>query len=218
MNEPRHTLPSAIHSGHSAPNAWLVAVALDAAATAWERQIIPPNRAAHDAEFFNIWPGEHYRFLLGVKHAVEPESIVEVGTFTGLATKVLSGSTTTVHTFDVVPWDKFEQSHLKLDDFATGSVVQHVEDLSDPGTFAKHYEVINRARLIFLDGPKDAVFEPAFLDLLGTLEPLEGRILVIDDIRVPAMLQCWHNITWPKMDCTSLGHWSGTGLVDLSKP
>lgn len=218
MNQPRHIVQSAVHSGHSAPNDKLIRLALKAAQHAWQRQIIPPNHDAHDAEFFNIWPGEHYRLLLGLKYELEPAEVVEVGTFTGLATALLASRTTSVHTFDVVPWDQFKHTHLKRDDFATGAVTQYLEDLSDPQVFAKHYDLLNRVSLIFLDGPKDGKFEPAFLQLLNTLKPSANRLLVIDDIRLPAMLQCWHDISSPKMDCTSLGHWSGTGLVDLSQP
>jgi hypothetical protein len=39
-----------------------------------------------------------------------------------------------------------------------------------------------------------------------------------DDIRFVNMVDNWNAIASPKLDLTSFGHWSGTGLVDLSEP
>jgi hypothetical protein len=41
-----------------------------------------------------------------------------------------------------------------------------------------------------------------------------GPILVLDDIRLWTMLEIWRSVSWPKLDVTSFGHWSGTGMVD----
>lgn len=43
-------------------------------------------------------------------------------------------------------------------------------------------------------------------------------ILVFDDIRAWNMLAIWREIRMPKLDLTSFGHWSGTGLVDWTEP
>jgi hypothetical protein len=37
---------------------------------------------------------------------------------------------------------------------------------------------------------------------------------MFDDIRLWNMLRTWRTINRPKLDLTSFGHWSGTGLVD----
>jgi hypothetical protein len=37
---------------------------------------------------------------------------------------------------------------------------------------------------------------------------------MFDDIRLMNLLSIWRGIQRPKMDITSFGHWSGTGLVD----
>ena len=76
----------------------------------------------------------------------------------------------------------------------------------------------NGASLIFLDGPKNGRFEGQLLQHLTGLEPLPGRLLVVDDIRFVNMIDFWTSIASPKLDLTSFGHWSGTGLVDLSSP
>jgi hypothetical protein len=38
--------------------------------------------------------------------------------------------------------------------------------------------------------------------------------LVFDDIRIWNMLRIWREIVRPKLDLTSFGHWTGTGIVD----
>jgi hypothetical protein len=39
---------------------------------------------------------------------------------------------------------------------------------------------------------------------------------MFDDTRLPSMLKFWRELDYPKLDFTSFGHWSGTGLVELS--
>ena len=43
-----------------------------------------------------------------------------------------------------------------------------------------------------------------------------GPIVMLDDIRLWRMLSFWQDIPRPKLDLTSFGHWSGTGLVDYA--
>jgi hypothetical protein len=37
---------------------------------------------------------------------------------------------------------------------------------------------------------------------------------MFDDTRVLNMIEIWRRLNRPKLDLTSFGHWSGTGLVD----
>ena len=37
---------------------------------------------------------------------------------------------------------------------------------------------------------------------------------MFDDIRLLNMIEQWRALPRPKLDLTSFGHWSGTGLVD----
>ena len=76
---------------------------------------------------------------------------------------------------------------------------------------------MDQAQLIFCDAPKDGIFEPAFLSLLAEAELSQRpRWLLLDDIRLLPMVECWRSISSPKLDLTSFGHWSGTGIVDIS--
>ena len=44
--------------------------------------------------------------------------------------------------------------------------------------------------------------------------PIRPPIGVFDDIRQWTMLAIWRAVQRPKLDLTSFGHWSGTGLID----
>ena len=215
-----HTLPSLIHSPEHAtpPSDRLVDLALEATALAARTPINGFRPELPDSVLYNRFPGEHYRLLKGLVTLMKPESIVEIGTFTGMGAFALKqGGHGVLHTFDVVAWDSFN-SHLSRADFSDGRLVQHLADLADPAVFAAHLPVLDSASLIFLDGPKDGVFEARLLQHLTRLSARPGRLLVIDDIRFVNMIDNWAAIASPKLDMTSFGHWSGTGLVDLSEP
>ncbi len=172
-----------------------------------------------DSCFYNVFPGEHYRFLQGLVQELAPRSVVEIGTYTGMSARVILDAASLdfqLHTYDLLPWSDFS-SHLTDADFESGRLQQHLDDLSIPSCFEAHLQRLNDAELIFCDGPKDGMFEYRFLRLLAGLElSYRRRYLVLDDIRFVNMLALWRSIESPKLDLTSFGHWSGTGLVDLS--
>jgi len=219
MKQPRHAENSIIYSAddHSGPNDFLIDLGMASSIRAWETPVYNVNMDLEDSKFFNVYPGEHYRLIKSIVALLEPKLVVEVGTYTGMGTLALmQGNNAPVHTFDIIAWDKFK-THLTPEMFET-RVTQHISDLSDPKEFEKHRNVLNAANIIFLDAPKDGQFEPKFMELLKTLDKKENRLLIIDDIKVMNMVSLWFNITYPKLDLTSFGHWSGTGLVDLSNP
>jgi len=163
-----------------------------------------------------IWPGEHYQLLTAIVQELAPTVSIEVGTYTGLsALSMFSHLPPNSHlvTFDVTPWRTFEDIVLTDAEFANGRLKQEITNLGDRVTFDKYAEVLRSADLIFLDGPKDGVFEQQFLDHLSNLQLVKQPILVFDDIRVWNMLRIWREISRLKLDPTSFGHWSGTGLV-----
>ena len=215
-----HALPSVISSAgstHATAQA-LIDLALQAAALAARTPITGFRPELPDSVLYNRYPGEHYRLLKAMVTLLEPESIIEIGTFTGMGSFALAQAARgQLHTFDVVPWRNFE-SHLSDSDFSGGRVIQHLADLADPDQFKTHQPLLDASTFIFLDGPKDGSFEARLLAQLTRLSPCAGRILVIDDIRFVNMLDNWNAIASPKLDLTSFGHWSGTGLVDLSEP
>ena len=170
-------------------------------------------RDERDRRLVELWPGEHYRFLAALVEILRPQVVVEVGTFTGMGSLSMASalqSRARLITFDVLPWDSFPDTLLRESDF--GAIEQRLCDLSDGTTFAEHRALFAEADLLFLDGPKDGRFEPALHRLLtGTLK--REALVVYDDIRLLTMVELWRSIATPKYDATSLGHWTGTGLV-----
>jgi predicted O-methyltransferase YrrM len=124
------------------------------------------------------------------------------------------GSVGRVYTVDIDPISKKSDPWLSREDFESGRVVQVVSDMKAAEVFSQYTQQLADADLLFVDGPKDDVTEAAFLDLLPTVAFRKNPIIVFDDIRLINMLAVWRGIKRPKMDLTSFGHWSGTGLVD----
>lgn len=171
----------------------------------------------------DMWPGEHYRLLAGLVAHLQPRTVVEIGTDTGLSAlcllKYLPPAGRLV-TFDLIPWKNIRGTYLAPDDFADGRLTQELGDLADPAVFEKHAPLISKADLIFADGPKDGRFEPAFAAHLDTLEFDRAPYVLFDDIRDHHMLRFWRQMRKPKLDISSFGHWTGTGLVhwDAGQP
>jgi predicted O-methyltransferase YrrM len=146
--------------------------------------------------------------LVEVTHATRA---IEVGTFTGMGTLSLAHAAAHVQTYDLIAWNQFDNTLLRAGDFEN-SIEQRLGDLADAAFFDGEVAALRSAGVIFIDGPKDGVFEPAFISrLLPVLRG--GQILVFDDIRKLEMLSVWRDLPLPKLDVTSLGHWSGTGLA-----
>lgn len=203
---------------HPRPTRELIELGIAAAGAAVDSDLsaIAARCDPHLARWIELWPGEHYKLLAGLVSVVKPASVVEIGTFQGPGSlALLHGLPEQSHlvTFDVIPWAEIEGTVLRPEDFAGGRIQQRIGDLSDPEVFAQHRDVLLEADLVFMDAPKDGVFEPAFLELAVPLWRGSRRLLVIDDIRLAPMLQLWRDLPFPKLDLTSFGHWSGTGIA-----
>lgn len=214
----RHIEPSLIFSPDSVTsNDFLINLLRESIALAWAEPVVVPNENLNDARFYNVFPGEHYRLLRAISKILKPSVTVEIGTFTGMGSVALiqgqpSGK---LYTFDIFPWNSFE-THLSQDDFDSNKVAQVIADLSDADEFQSNLDLLNDADIIFMDAPKDGIFEYRFTSLLRQLKPKAGKLLIMDDIRFVNMIDLWISIDSPKLDVSSFGHWSGTGLVDIS--
>jgi predicted O-methyltransferase YrrM len=198
---------------------YLIDLALRAAQEAWHTELpeLSARVAADGNDFTRIWPGEHYRLLAALVKLLQPKRVVEIGTFRGLSALALKKylpAAGKITTFDVVPWNSFADTCLRPEDFEDDRLRQQIGDLSDPAVFELHRRLIQETELLFLDGPKDGVFERKFLQQLETVDFHKPLLLVMDDIRFWNMLATWQDIARPKLDLTSFGHWSGTGLVE----
>ncbi|MDA0991075.1 MAG: hypothetical protein O3A51_10030, partial [Verrucomicrobia bacterium] len=71
---------------------------------------------ASEGRWPDVWPGEHYQLLAAIVAELQPQTVVEVGTFTGLSS--LSMLTTLppgsrLITYDLIPWRDFSDSCLQ---------------------------------------------------------------------------------------------------------
>lgn len=201
------------------PSDYLIDLALRAAKEAWHTQLPDVSRRvdAASTDFTPVWPGEHYRLLAALVKILQPKRVVEIGTFRGLsalALKQFLPADGKITTFDIVPWNSIPDTSLCAEDFSDDRLRQQIADLSQAAAFESHRELVQETELLFMDGPKDGVFERKFLQQLETLSFRKPLLLVLDDIRFWNMLATWHDIARPKLDLTSFGHWSGTGLVE----
>lgn len=200
------------------PTTDLLVLALDAARLALEidlSEIASRCRSTLDARLVQQWPGEHYRLLAALVRVLEPQRVVEIGTATGLgALALLEGGSAKVITYDIVPWSEFADTALRESDFGE-QLEQRMGDLAEQSVFDREAAFLSGADVIFIDGPKDGRFEEVLLNRLFSLLEGQSCLLVLDDIRLPNMIELWRRIRTPALDLTSLGHWSGTGLIQI---
>ena len=155
--------------------------------------------------------------LAALVKLLQPKRVVEIGTLRGLsalALKKFLPNAGKIDTFDVVPWDSLSDTSLRPEDFEDDRLRQQIGDLSDTAVFGLHRSLFQQTELLFVDGPKDGIFERKLLQQLETVDFHKPLLLVMDDIRFWNMLAIWQDIARPKLDLTSFGHWSGTGLVE----
>ena len=172
--------------------------------------------------FANAFPGDHYRLLAGLLTVLRPRRIVDVGTHMGTGTRVMLdfAPKATVDTFDITPYKEFDPTFLNDGDFTAygGRLTQHISDLSDAKEFDRYTPLLEQADFIMVDAPKDGKFEETFYSQLSAiLMKDKTRYMLLDDIRFTSELVNWRRIESPKIDLTSFGHFSGTGLVDISE-
>ncbi len=166
-----------------------------------------------------MWPGEHYRVLAALADVWPAREIVEIGTFQGASALAFlqAESVQQVITFDVVPWDQIDGSLLTPADF-TARLEQRLGDLARDDVFSTAREVLLDADIVFVDAPKDGVFEYQFLPMLLALPVTKRQLVVLDDVRLMPMVSLWRSVPLPKLDIGSFGHYSGTGIIIRSEP
>jgi predicted O-methyltransferase YrrM len=175
------------------------------------------KRMAAPPYYPEIWPGEHYKLLAGLVAAQQPRRVVEIGTAQGWSALALRSNLppgSELVTFDIVPWTEMGNTAFRDSDFEEGNLRQILGDLSNKGFFAQCADQLSSCDLLFVDAPKDGIFELKFLENLSTIQLPPNVLVVFDDIRLWNMLKIWREIKRPKLDLTSFGHWTGTGLVD----
>jgi predicted O-methyltransferase YrrM len=174
--------------------------------------------AEEDGRYVNLWPGEHYRLLAALAHTRNVDLAIDIGTWRGQSALALAAGARRVISYDIIAWDQVPgTTSLRPGDFTSGKIEQRIGDLTDPTFLASQIDTLHEADLILVDGPKGGVDEDAF-EYRFTREVLtqmtdRRRVIVYDDIRQMPMVQFWRDLPLAKLDATSLGHWSGTGIA-----
>ena len=166
----------------------------------------------------STWPGEHYKLLAGLVEVLAPKQVVEIGTAQGISALALKRhlpQAGKVVTFDLIPWRDYPNCCLDDGDFSDGRLEQMIADLGNPATVDRHRELLESTDLLFIDAAKDGILEMRLIENLSSLSYVRPPIVVFDDIRLWNMLAIWRELQWPKLDITSFGHWSGTGITEI---
>lgn len=174
------------------------------------------SRIKKGHNYIDIFPGEHYKLLAAIVKKRQPSVVVELGTHLGysaLCMKQCMPAGAQIYTFDVIPWNRFEDTILEEEDFQSG-LTQFTDDLTKWEEVERHRAMLEQADIIFMDALKDGKQEYLFLDNFSRLQFKKKCLFMFDDIRLWNMLDIWYNLDKPKLDLTSFGHWSGTGLVE----
>jgi predicted O-methyltransferase YrrM len=78
-------------------------------------------------------------------------------------------------------------------------------------------EIIKSAKIILLDvDPHDGLQEQVFTDYLTAID-YKGYVICDDIFLNEPMKKWWDGITVEKYDVTSIGHMSGTGIINYNK-
>jgi predicted O-methyltransferase YrrM len=175
------------------------------------------SRMAVGPRWPDLWPGEHYKLLAGLVRALQPTSVVEIGTYQGLSALSLAKHLPPggkVYSYDIVPWNRIKDQSLRACDLEGGRITPIVADLTRRDALENNRPILESAQLLFVDAAKDGRMEQMLLDGFETLKFRVPPLVVFDDIRLWNMLAIWRGVSRPKFDLTSFGHWSGTGLID----
>lgn len=208
----------AVHQQPGQPTSHLNKLGLQFVNSAFDIDLkdISARISKQEVDYIGIYPGEHYNLLGAIVNILKPVTVIEIGTHLGysaLCMKKYLPQSGKLFTFDVIPWNEFDKTILTEKDF-DGQLIQCVDDITDKVTFEKYRPMLEDAELIFMDALKDGIQEYKFLENFSTLKFKNKCLFVFDDIRLWNMLDIWFNMDKPKIDLTSFGHWSGTGLVE----
>jgi predicted O-methyltransferase YrrM len=216
----RHFLPSyllSLDDEPHQPDTFLIEVSLKAIAHAWNDRLdnLSSRIAEPEKSFLTTFPGEHYRLLKAFTQILEPKLAVEIGTYRGLGCLSIKeglSSDGRLVTYDILPWQEIPGTHLLASDWDNKMEFRQV-DICHPVAAQQEWETLQQAELIFVDAAKDGQMERQFLELFRKIPFKKPPVIVFDDIRFPEMCLIWRDIDSPKLDLTSFGHWSGTGIV-----
>ena len=220
----RQSIPSFMLSADddvARPSAKLVKLVMNAGLRAQEIDLKPIAKtfAPDMANYLQLWPGEHYRFLAALVELTQPKLIIEIGTGTGsgaLTMKSFLPADGKVVTYDVVPWQQMENTGIRAEHIDS-QFEQRTCDLTQASVAETQASLFREADMIFVDALKDGFMERYFAEWFDKIGLPKNPLVVFDDIHMKTSLPTWRKIPYSKFNATSLGHWTGTGLVEWGK-
>jgi predicted O-methyltransferase YrrM len=166
-----------------------------------------------DRTWFDMWPGEHYKFLRSLAAVLRPKLALDIGTYHGASALAIAPYSEQVRTYDIVPLAQIGNAYTNLLG-DNPNMTQEIGDLANPDFYGTQKSKIHEADLVIIDGPKDGVFEYKVVPKV-IQDMKSGSLLVLDDIRFSNMKDLWMGIGQPRIDVGSFAHSSGTGIVFL---
>jgi len=155
----------------------------------------------HRGYFLDVAGREHYKFLAYFSTLFNNSTLLDIGTNRGCSSLAMAYNTTnTIHSFDLY---ELKELHSQ-----PNNIIYYIDNiLKDAYT-----ELILSSPFILLDTFHDGSFEREFHNYLKEIG-YKGY-LMLDDIKLnDEMKKYWDWIDEEKYDISSIGHWSGTGLV-----
>jgi hypothetical protein len=174
---------------------------------------------------FDFWEHagkQHYQLLAFFSLLYNNADIIDIGTHVGSSALALSyNPTNRIHTFDIA--DKITGTDFEKNSYRERqNITYYFENLFDASIRKKFERLIKNSKIIMVDAdPHDGNTEIQFYRLLRDMK-YKG-IVIWDDVlfynQYPGMCQFWQQTVENdyKFDLTSLGHFSGTGLVIFSE-
>lgn len=183
-------------------------------------QAVANKFPANLAKLINVWPGEHYKLLAALIDTLKPTTIIEIGTTDGASTLCMKNQLSTtgkITTYDPTPWNEYPGTGLCDTDFDQ-QCQQKIVDLTDPGQAEKERTQIEQADIIYIDPLNDHLMTQKLCQLFDTLSFNKMPVVVLNEIRTLPMLRVWRKLSHSKLDMTSFGHWTGTGMIEWNNP
>jgi len=144
---------------------------------------------------------EHYRLLSFVSQMNNDIQILDIGTLKGCSALAFSiNKSNNIISIDVA-------SQVELYD-----IPENVKFIIDNILSEKYVETILNSKYILLDTFHDGTFEKEFHQHLINIK--YSGFVIFDDIKLnPQMIEFWNSISNNKLELTSIGHVTGTGVV-----
>jgi hypothetical protein len=144
---------------------------------------------------------EHYKLLAYFSTLFNNQTLLDIGTYKGCSALALAfNENNNVKSFDLGDYRRINNEP------------NNIEFILDDFTNEEYKDIVLQSPLIMLDTDHDGPFEYKSYNYLKEIN-WEGYLL-LDDIHLNnVMREFWNHIDNEKHDITSIGHWSGTGLV-----